>query len=189
MSPSLTPFAVVRVMRCAKRADIVVFDADRPTVPYIIIEVKQGKLQGGKEQLRSYAHATGAPLAMWSNGILTEVWHRKNPNYFVPIHHLPYANQTIKDIVDQPWTTQTLVDKDVARARARRRARLALPRAFAFRLCLGSRSSRGARIALRSSIRTPSAATRVPYAALAASAPRSRRLHHGKRPGTQTRSG
>ena len=54
----------------SKRADIVVFDADRPTVPYIIIEVKQGKLRDGKEQLHSYAHATGAPLAMWSNGIL-----------------------------------------------------------------------------------------------------------------------
>ncbi|MGQ7262915.1 type I restriction enzyme HsdR N-terminal domain-containing protein [Vreelandella sp. V005] len=48
----------------SKRADIVVFDADRPTVPYIIIEVKQGKLRDGKEQLRSYTHATGAPLAV-----------------------------------------------------------------------------------------------------------------------------
>ncbi|WP_221159968.1 type I restriction enzyme HsdR N-terminal domain-containing protein [Rhizobium lentis] len=41
----------------SKRADIVVFDADRPTVPYIIIEVKQLKYKDGKEQLRSYAHA------------------------------------------------------------------------------------------------------------------------------------
>ena len=47
----------------SKRADIVVFDADRTTVPYIIIEVKQPSLRDGKEQLRSYAHATGAPLA------------------------------------------------------------------------------------------------------------------------------
>src|SRR3546814_6653405 len=58
----------------SKRADIVVFDADRPTVPYIIIEVKQAKLRDGKEQLHSYTHATGAPLAVWSNGILAEVW-------------------------------------------------------------------------------------------------------------------
>jgi type I restriction enzyme M protein len=36
----------------SKRADIVVFDADRPTVPYIIVEVKQKKLKDGKEQLR-----------------------------------------------------------------------------------------------------------------------------------------
>ena len=107
----------------SKRADIVVFDADRPTVPYIIIEVKQGKLRDGKEQLRSYAHATGAPLAMWSNGILAEVWHRKNPNYFVSIHHLPHANQTIEDIVDQPWTIQTLIDKENEREHEGSKAR------------------------------------------------------------------
>ena len=107
----------------SKRADIVVFDADRPTVPYIIIEVKQGKLRDGKEQLRSYAHATGAPLAMWSNGILAEVWHRKNPNYFVSIHHLPHANQTIEDIVNQPWTIQTLIDKENEREREGAKAR------------------------------------------------------------------
>lgn len=53
----------------SKRADIVVFDSDRPTVPYIIVEVKQAKYKDGKEQLRSYAHATGAPLAVWSDGI------------------------------------------------------------------------------------------------------------------------
>lgn len=107
----------------SKRADIVVFDADRPTVPYIIIEVKQGKLRDGKEQLRSYTHATGAPLAVWSNGILAEVWHRKNPNYFVPIHHLPRANQTIEDIVDRPWTIQTLIDKENEREREGSKAR------------------------------------------------------------------
>ena len=107
----------------SKRADIVVFDADRPSVPYAIFEVKQGKLRDGKEQLRSYTHATGAPLAVWSNGILAEVWHRKNPNYFVPIHHLPRANQTIEDIVDQPWTIQTLIDKEDEREREGSKAR------------------------------------------------------------------
>lgn len=107
----------------SKRADIVVFDADRPTVPYVIIEVKQGNLRDGKEQLRSYTHATGAPLAVWSNGILAEVWHRKNPNYFVPIHHLPRANQTIEDIVAEPWTIQTLIDKEDEREREGSKAR------------------------------------------------------------------
>ena len=107
----------------SKRADIVVFDADRPTVPYIILEVKRARLRDGKEQLRSYAHATGAPLAVWSNGVLAEVWHRKNPNYFVPIHHLPHASQTIEDVVDQPWTTQTLLDKEEERQREGFKAR------------------------------------------------------------------
>ncbi len=99
----------------SKRADIVVFDPDRPTVPYIIIEVKQGRLRDGKEQLRSYCHATGAPLALWSNGILAESYHRKNPNYFIEIPHLPTANQTIDDIVSEPWTIETLIEKEEKR--------------------------------------------------------------------------
>lgn len=107
----------------SKRADIVVFDADRPTVPYIIVEVKQAKYKDGKEQLRSYAHATGAPLAVWSDGILAEVWHRKNPNYFMPIHELPRADQTIEQVVDQPWTIQTLIDFEGERVKEGKFAR------------------------------------------------------------------
>jgi type I restriction enzyme M protein len=107
----------------SKRADIVVFDADRPTVPYIIVEVKQVKLKDGKEQLRSYAHATGAPLAVWSDGILAEVWHRKNPNYFMSIHELPRADQTIEQVVDQPWTIQTLIELEEERVKEGKFAR------------------------------------------------------------------
>lgn len=107
----------------SKRADIVVFDADRPTVPYIIVEVKQSKYKDGKEQLRSYAHATGAPLAVWSDGILAEVWHRKNPNYFMPIHELPRADQTIEQVVDQPWTIRTLIDLEDERVKEGKFAR------------------------------------------------------------------
>ena len=36
----------------SKRADIVIFDADRPTVPFTIVEVKRVKFKDGKEQLR-----------------------------------------------------------------------------------------------------------------------------------------
>ena len=107
----------------SKRADIVVFDSDRPTVPYIIVEVKQAKYKDGKEQLRSYAHATGAPLAVWSDGILAEVWHRKNLNYFMPIHELPRADQTIEQVVDQPWTIQTLIDLEEERVKEGKFAR------------------------------------------------------------------
>ncbi|KJV07115.1 type I restriction-modification protein subunit M, partial [Elstera litoralis] len=107
----------------SKRADIVVFDADRPSVPYIIFEVKQLKYKDGKEQLRSYAHATGAPLAVWSNEVIAEVWHRKNPNYFMPIHELPRADQTIEDVVDHPWTIQTLIDLEDERVKEGKSAR------------------------------------------------------------------
>lgn len=99
----------------SKRADIVVMDADRPTVPYLIAEVKQGKLKDGKEQLRSYAHATGAPLAMWCNGVQAVCWHRKNPNYFVEIPDIPTASQTIDHIAGQPWTVDSLVELEKKR--------------------------------------------------------------------------
>ena len=107
----------------SKRADIVVFDVDRPTVPFAIVEVKQVKFRDGKEQLRSYTHATGAPLALWSNGAQSIVWRRKNPNYFVELPDLPSANQTIDDIAGQPWTIQTLVAKAKDRERQGARAR------------------------------------------------------------------
>lgn len=99
----------------SKRADVVVFDYDRPTVPYIIIEVKQPTEKGGKDQLKSYCHATGAPLALWSDGLREVVWHRKNPNYFVIIPELPTSKQTIEDIAGQPWTIETLVEKEKQR--------------------------------------------------------------------------
>jgi type I restriction enzyme M protein len=94
----------------SKRADIVIMDDDRPTVPYLIIEVKKPKLKDGKEQLKSYTHATGAPLAMWSDGSQFIVWHRKNPNYFEEIPTLPGANETIEMIAGQPWTIDTLIE-------------------------------------------------------------------------------
>lgn len=94
----------------SKRADIVIFDADRANVPYIIFEVKQQKVKGGKEQLKSYTHATGAPLAVWSDGISFVIWHRKNPNYFEEIPTLPRATETISQIADEPWTIDKLLE-------------------------------------------------------------------------------
>ena len=99
----------------SKRADIVVFDADRPNVPYIIIEVKALKLKDGKDQLKSYCHATGAPIGVWSDGGITSVYHRRNPNYFVPLPDFPDNTQNIEDILNEPWTLQTLRDKQAER--------------------------------------------------------------------------
>ncbi|MBJ6610478.1 MAG: N-6 DNA methylase [Candidatus Thiothrix moscowensis] len=107
----------------SKRADIVIFDAERPTVPYLIVEVKQGKLKDGKEQLRSYCHATGAPLALWGNGIQQVVWHRKNPNHFVEMPDLPNVSQTIEELFGQPWTLQTLIEQENRRMAEGEKAR------------------------------------------------------------------
>jgi len=101
----------------SKRADIVIFDKDRPTVPYIIIEVKAVKLKDGKDQLKSYCHATGAPIGVWSDGGKTSVYLRRNPNYFIELPDFPASNNTLEEIINEPWTLQTLIDKEAARER------------------------------------------------------------------------
>lgn len=106
-----------------KRADIVITDADRPDTPYVIIEVKQVKAKDGKEQLRTYTNATGAPLAVWSRGAETIVWNRRDPNFFVEIPDLPGASETIEAIVNEPWTIVDLIRKEEERAAKREKAR------------------------------------------------------------------
>ncbi|MBP3723647.1 MAG: type I restriction enzyme HsdR N-terminal domain-containing protein [Selenomonadaceae bacterium] len=58
----------VTIGRDKKRADIAVMDKDRPDSPYIIVECKEPNLKDGKEQLKSYCNATGAPIGVWTNG-------------------------------------------------------------------------------------------------------------------------
>ena len=55
--------------RETKRADIVVRDKNDLSVPYIVVEVKKPKAKDGREQLKSYTHATGASMAVWTNAI------------------------------------------------------------------------------------------------------------------------
>jgi type I restriction enzyme M protein len=95
-----------------KRADVVVFDKDRPTVPYIIVEVKKPKLKDGKEQLRSYCNATGSPIGVWSNGGSISYYHRKDPNYFEDITDIPNASQSLSDIINERFTIDDLIKKD-----------------------------------------------------------------------------
>ncbi|MDE0427998.1 MAG: type I restriction enzyme HsdR N-terminal domain-containing protein [Candidatus Poribacteria bacterium] len=76
---------LVNFGRERKRADIVIVDKDQPDTPYIIVELKKPKLQDGKDQLKSYCNATGAPIAVWTNGQDISHYHRKDPNYFEEI--------------------------------------------------------------------------------------------------------
>lgn len=95
-----------------KRADIVVMDSSQKTVPYIIYEVKSPKLKDGKEQLKSYCNATGSPMAVWSNGEQISYYNRKDPNYFKDIPHIPNANQTLADILNEKFTIDDLIKAD-----------------------------------------------------------------------------
>lgn len=99
--------------REVKRADIVIMDEDRPTVPYIIIEVKKPKLKDGKEQLKSYCNSTGAPIAVWCNGEQIAYYNRKDPNYFEDIRDIPKATQTLMDVISERWTIEDLKKNDV----------------------------------------------------------------------------
>ena len=98
--------------RQKKRADIVIFDKDRPDTPYIIVELKKSKLQDGKNQLRSYCNATGAPIGVWTNGEQISYYSRKDPNYFEDISDIPNANQTLADILTERFTLKDLILKD-----------------------------------------------------------------------------
>jgi type I restriction enzyme M protein len=98
--------------REVKSADIVIFDKDRPTVEYVIVEIKKPKLQDGKDQLRSYTNATGAPIAIWTNGGQISQYHRRDPNYFEDITDIPKADQSIEDILKERFTLKDLIIKD-----------------------------------------------------------------------------
>ena len=95
-----------------KKADIVIFDKDRPDTAYIIVEVKKPKLKDGKSQLRSYCNATGAPIGVWTNGEQISHYHRKDPNYFEDITDVPNSEQRLEDILSERFTLKDLITKD-----------------------------------------------------------------------------
>lgn len=98
-----------------KRADIVILDKQQTTSPYIIVELKKPKLKDGKEQLRSYCNATGAPIGVWTNGDSISYYHRKDPNFFEDISAIPKASEKLSDILSERWTIDDLVEKDKLR--------------------------------------------------------------------------
>ena len=98
--------------REVKRADITIMDKDRPMVPYIIVELKKPKLTDGKEQLKSYCNATGAPIGVWTNGEQISCYNRKDPNFFEAISDIPSANQKLSDILNEKFTYDDLRKRD-----------------------------------------------------------------------------
>ena len=98
--------------REVKRADIVIFEKERPTTEYIVVELKKDKEKDGKEQLKGYCNATGSSIAIWTNGSSIAYYNRKDPNYFEEITEIPTATQTLKDILDERFTLKDLIIKD-----------------------------------------------------------------------------
>lgn len=98
--------------RQKKRADIVIFDKQNIRSIYIMVELKKPKLKDGKEQLKSYCNATGAPIGIWSNGEQYSFYHRKDPNYFEDLSAIPKATEKLSDILTERWTIDDLMQKD-----------------------------------------------------------------------------
>lgn len=95
-----------------KFADIVILNkADNSSV-YCVLEIKKHSAKDGKEQLKSYTNATGAPLAVWTNGIEIDYYERLDPNYFEPISNIPKASEKISDIKNESFTYLELMGKD-----------------------------------------------------------------------------
>lgn len=103
---------VVTFGREKKRADICIFDKDKPNTPYILVELKKPKLKEGKEQLKSYCNATGAPMGVWTNGQQISYYHRKDPNYFEDIPRIPSSLEKLSDILSERWTIDDLIKHD-----------------------------------------------------------------------------
>jgi len=82
------------------------------TSEYCVIEVKKHKEKDGIEQLRSYTNATGAPLAVWTNGTAISFFLRLKPNILKPIRNIPNVNETIDDVEDRSFTYLDLMKND-----------------------------------------------------------------------------
>jgi type I restriction enzyme M protein len=94
-----------------KRADIVVFHKNSEE-PYLIVEVKKPKRKDGVQQLKSYCNAEGSPLAVWTNGKDIEIMHRQKPNNFIHITDIPTIDQSLNDVLTEPWTFERLTKEN-----------------------------------------------------------------------------
>lgn len=96
-----------------KAADIVVWDKDATDTAYLIVECKKPKRSDGLEQLKSYCHAEGAPIGVWTNGGETVILHRRDPNYFQRLPDIPTASQTLSELLAERWTLEDLAEHNV----------------------------------------------------------------------------
>lgn len=96
-----------------KRADIVVIEKDTADTPYIIVECKKAKRKDGLEQLKSYCNAEAAPIGLWTNGSSTIALHREEPNLYRELPDIPKAEQTLVELLSEPWTLEDLERENI----------------------------------------------------------------------------
>lgn len=107
----------VKTGSTSKRADIVIFEKDRITQPYIIIELKKPNSLEGKKQLESYCKFEGASVGVWTNGNEIEYYFKQeNPKtkttYLEKLSYLPNTHQTLSDVLNIKYTIKQLILND-----------------------------------------------------------------------------
>lgn len=95
-----------------KAADIVVYEENAPTTPYIIVECKKPRRKDGMEQLKSYCNAEGSPIGVWTNGSEVVALHREDPNIFRNLTGIPKVSETLTEMLDQRWSLEDLEAKN-----------------------------------------------------------------------------
>jgi type I restriction enzyme M protein len=90
-----------------KRADIVIYREDGKT-EYLIVEVKKPDVKDGLGQLKSYAHATGAPILVLTDGKIQNNILRTDPNLFEDLPEIPKFNETVEDVRTKKLTYDDL---------------------------------------------------------------------------------
>ena len=104
-----------------KRADIVVYEDEHKTAPYIVVECKapgQKKVDG---QLEGYCKTLGASVAIEVDGgeVKEYYFNRQsshNKNYkFEPIDRIPKFNETLDQILNHRFTIKDLIIEDEKR--------------------------------------------------------------------------
>ncbi|MBQ0002976.1 MAG: N-6 DNA methylase [Treponema sp.] len=98
-----------------KRADIVIYEDEHRTAPYIVVECKAPGKEKVKDQLENYTKNLGASIAVEVDGGETkEFYHNRqslqNKNYkFEKIDRLPKFNETLDQILNDRFTIKDLV--------------------------------------------------------------------------------
>ena len=75
--------------------------------------MQKPKRADGLEQLKSYCHAEGAPIGVWTNGGETIILHRQDPNFFRNLTDIPKASQTLSEVLAERWTLADLGEHNV----------------------------------------------------------------------------
>jgi type I restriction enzyme M protein len=109
-----------------KRADIAVYEKERPGQPYIIVELKSPSnptAREGKKQLESYCKFSGASIGVWTDGNDIEYFYkeqdkRSKTTFLNKLSRLPNAEETLLEVLTGPYTIKQLHQNDSLKSKS-----------------------------------------------------------------------